>query len=313
MGATRHCISVLIVLIGALNFLSQAQAADLHFPASCWFHREYPDLNAECLFLAPPNSLIHSATMYFVSSAESCADVRADIWVNGQYVGNTGWVAAGDTSAQYDVTPILLDSGLATVSLVDPLCLGDCCPPGSQLQSWSGYICLAGELTAAPPLADFPGSWWFHRDYPDLGAECVFLAPPNSLIRSATVYFVSPAEGCADVRADIWVNGQYVGNTGWVAPGDTSAQYDVTSILQESDSATVSLLNPVCAVGVGCCPSGDVQSWSGRVYLAGELAPAHPVPSLSTVGLLLTAAILSVWGTLMILRSISRTRHLRAT
>jgi hypothetical protein len=138
------------------------------------------------------------------------------------------------------------------------------------------HLLLLALTLATASQADqalFPGCSWFERYYPDLDASSLFCTPADSVINTATVWYQASWGHCTSVRAEIWINDHYVGDTGWVPPGGESAVYDVTAITQGADSVTVSLINPVCNAGEGCCPADGViyVGWGGHMCLAGTL------------------------------------------
>ena len=141
---------------------------------------------------------------------------------------------------------------------------------------------ILGICTAIPHLASaqstgFPGCYSFVRYVPDEDVTVEFHSPSGYVIGSAIVSYTASVNHCTSVRADIFVNDIFVGNTGWVPPGGTSVIYDVTDIIAHSDSAVVSLLTDIdCRIGDGCCSSGFRGSWAGQLCLQGEALTVAP-------------------------------------
>ena len=131
-------------------------------------------------------------------------------------------------------------------------------------------FCVVG----AAPCADVADSCSF-LDHPgDVDVICVFHAPTGYSFEAAQVWYCNPAQSCTSVDAQIWVNGQFAGQTGWVAPGAESPHFDVTSFVTDTDSVVVALHDPRCPVGNGCCTTGMVQTWGGSINIRGEVTAA---------------------------------------
>jgi len=118
----------------------------------------------------------------------------------------------------------------------------------------------------------FPGSYEFYLHAGDV--TCNFSAPQCYSVQAAELYFVLHPEACTDVVAEVFVDDTYVGSTGMLDGCESSPHYDITSFLSDG-SAQVSLRNPRCSPGYGCCGAADssVATWAGYVYLQGTMTP----------------------------------------
>lgn len=132
---------------------------------------------------------------------------------------------------------------------------------------------VLGLLFATPAVADteaFPGSCWFYLHSGDF--DCDFIVPGCYSVQSAMLYFLLHPDACTNVVADVFVDSTYLGSTGMLNACQESPHYDVTTFLADG-SARVSLRNPRCAPGYGCCGASDstVVTWGGYVYLLGNM------------------------------------------
>ena len=135
----------------------------------------------------------------------------------------------------------------------------------------TGVLIVVLCVTALALGAEFADSCSFMYHPGNVDVVCVFHAPPCWDFESAAVWYCNPIQACGTVDAQVWVNGQFVDQTGWVAPGGVSPYFDVTSIVADGDSAVVALHHPVCQVGHGCCSTGTVETWGGTIHISGDV------------------------------------------
>ncbi len=140
-----HCIIIAFLAGLVSSAFTPAFVQSETFPGCSYFLLDLPG-RATVEFTTPPGYVIETATVSYIAGDGHCTSVTADLYVNGVFVGNTGWVPRAGRSITYDVTDLLLHADSAVASVVGYDCLGGCC--GYPLGSWAGYVCLEGSLEA---------------------------------------------------------------------------------------------------------------------------------------------------------------------
>ena len=212
------------------------------------FEQSAPQLDVDIAFNADQRYLAFE----YLPGPDHSTDVSFDLRLNGAHINRLVDIAAGERRGKIDLPNNVVINGRNTISLLNPSCaegVGSCID--GSISSWGGTLCFSAR--------DSYEVLWYEKQAPELDIEAGY----NDDQSMATMSFSAGPRWCTTTQFELYLNNNFFQNVS-LAPGESSDDFLLNT---QQGGNMISLRNPVCSMGDGCCSDVAVSSWGGTLVI----------------------------------------------